>query len=54
MINVLAVDNCIASKRKTVTGPDIINAMYKLGFDLYGESSKIHLDSIRETAERDN
>ena len=46
-----AVDDCIAKNKKTVTGSDIIHAMYKLGFDFYGDACKIYLEKYRESNE---
>lgn len=47
----VAVDDCVLKKKKTITGPDIINAMYKLGFEKYGDALKDYLDKYREQLE---
>ena len=43
-----ASDKCIAEKRKTITGDDILFAMATLGFDNYVEPLKLYLQKYRE------
>jgi len=43
-----ASDKCIAEKRKTITGDDILVAMATLGFDNYVEPLKLYLRKYRE------
>ena len=43
-----ASDKCIAEKRKTITGDDILVAMATLGFDNYIEPLKLYLQKYRE------
>ncbi len=45
------MDDCIVKKKKTITGPDIINAMFKLGFEKYGDALKDYLEKYREQLE---
>jgi histone H3/H4 len=44
-----ASDRCIAEKRKTINGEDIIWAMQNLGFDNYQEVLKVYLARYRQT-----
>ena len=43
-----AAENCQASKRKKITGEDILLAMSNLGFDNYIEPLKLYLQKYRE------
>ena len=43
-----ASDKCIAEKRKTITGDDVLVAMATLGFDNYIEPLKLYLQKYRE------
>ncbi|KAJ6571699.1 histone-fold-containing protein [Mycena capillaripes] len=42
-----AAERCLAEKRKTIGGEDILYAMGTLGFDNYAETLKIHLAKLR-------
>ena len=44
-----ASEKCIAEKRKTVNGEDILFAMTSLGFENYSEVLKIYLAKYRES-----
>ncbi|KAJ6491438.1 histone-fold-containing protein [Mycena vitilis] len=44
-----AAERCLAEKRKTIGGEDILYAMGTLGFDNYAETLKIHLAKLRTT-----
>ncbi|ODV88513.1 hypothetical protein CANCADRAFT_20019, partial [Tortispora caseinolytica NRRL Y-17796] len=44
-----ASDKCLAEKRKTVNGEDILFAMTSLGFENYAEALKIYLAKYRES-----
>jgi histone H3/H4 len=48
-----AVDKCQAEKRKTLTGDDVLYAMYTLGFENYAETLKIYLAKYRENESLD-
>ncbi|KAJ7096754.1 histone-fold-containing protein [Mycena belliarum] len=43
-----AAERCLAEKRKTIGGEDILYAMGTLGFDNYAETLKIHLAKLRQ------
>lgn len=43
-----ASDKCIAERRKTITGDDILFAMATLGFDNYVEPMRLYLQKYRE------
>ena len=49
-----AAENCQASKRKKITGEDILLAMSNLGFDNYIEPLKLYLQKYREAMKVDN
>ncbi|EDO15020.1 hypothetical protein Kpol_1007p4 [Vanderwaltozyma polyspora DSM 70294] len=40
-------DKCIADKRKTINGEDILVSLYSLGFENYAEVLKIYLAKYR-------
>ena len=44
-----ASDKCLAEKRKTINGDDLLWAMSTLGFDKYVEPLKLYLEKYRET-----
>ncbi|KAJ6631125.1 histone-fold-containing protein [Mycena sp. CBHHK59/15] len=43
-----AAERCLAEKRKTIGGEDILYAMGTLGFENYAETLKIHLAKLRQ------
>ncbi|KAI8916711.1 histone-fold-containing protein [Powellomyces hirtus] len=43
-----ASDRCVAEKRKTINGEDILWALQSLGFDSYCEVMKVYLSRYRE------
>ncbi|KAI8816954.1 nuclear transcription factor Y subunit B-8 [Fimicolochytrium jonesii] len=43
-----ASDRCVAEKRKTINGEDILWAFQSLGFDSYCEVMKVYLNRYRE------
>ena len=49
-VSTRASDKCIAEKRKTITGDDILVAMATLGFDNYIEPLKLYLQKYREVS----
>ena len=48
-----ASDKCLAEKRKTINGDDLLWAMSTLGFDKYVEPLKLYLEKYRETVKDD-
>ena len=48
-----ASDKCLAEKRKTINGDDLLWAMSTLGFDKYVEPLKTYLEKYRETVKDD-
>lgn len=42
-----AMDKCLLEKRKTLSGEDLLSALYNLGFEHYSEILKIYLAKYR-------
>ncbi|CAN6608156.1 transcriptional activator Hap3p [Trichomonascus vanleenenianus] len=49
-----ASEKCIAEKRKTVNGEDILFAMTSLGFENYSEVLKIYLAKYRQSQQQES
>lgn len=43
-----ASDRCLAERRKTINGEDVLRSMHALGFENYAEVLKIYLTKYRE------
>ena len=47
-----AADKCLAEKRKTINGEDILASMQNLGFDNYTAVLTVYLSKLREVSWR--